>query len=324
MMIVAKLERSNLFIKNSSPSCDASNRLSRESSQDILVEDLDRLSTTSAMSESSVSHRLNDVQDVQDIARMQEESLKHSTPMKNERSDTISPLSEQSLSSPVEEGGGYQSEVRELQRERRVVTLFCVQESCGSESGVVRQTGPRRGEVGPRLGGYSSQDSLPDSPYSSQSLDSHASQGGPGAGQSNQRYSSPPGLEVRRSMPNLNKLRGGKVGQGQSSQYGLSQAKYHNSESRLQNPQSRLAGKKDLILSTKTNPHSRTRLQTTHRRQDSPPSQLRAGQARDGVRSEAARREEDEWHRPASGSTETNLQAPAAGILHEVCWLVSW
>ena len=55
-------------------SCDVSNRLSRESSQDILVEDLDRLSTTSAMSESSVSHRLNDVQDVQDIARMQEES----------------------------------------------------------------------------------------------------------------------------------------------------------------------------------------------------------------------------------------------------------
>ena len=51
-----------------------SNRLSRESSQDILVEDIDRLSTTSAMSESSVSHRLNDVQDVQDIARMQEES----------------------------------------------------------------------------------------------------------------------------------------------------------------------------------------------------------------------------------------------------------
>ena len=54
-------------------SCDGlvSNRLSRESS---LVEDIDRLSTTSAMSESSVSHRLNDVQDVQDIARMQEES----------------------------------------------------------------------------------------------------------------------------------------------------------------------------------------------------------------------------------------------------------
>ena len=59
-------------------SCDGlvSNRLSRESSQDILVEDIDRLSTTSAMSESSVSHRLNDVQDVQDIARMQEESEK--------------------------------------------------------------------------------------------------------------------------------------------------------------------------------------------------------------------------------------------------------
>ena len=62
-------------------SCDGlvSNRLSRESSQDILVEDIDRLSTTSAMSESSVSHRLNDVQDVQDIARMQEESEKNLT-----------------------------------------------------------------------------------------------------------------------------------------------------------------------------------------------------------------------------------------------------
>ena len=65
-----------LIIVISCFSCDGlvSNRLSRESSQDILVEDIDRLSTTSAMSESSVSHRLNDVQDVQDIARMQEES----------------------------------------------------------------------------------------------------------------------------------------------------------------------------------------------------------------------------------------------------------
>jgi len=198
-------------LSSASSSCDVSNRLSRESSQDILVEDLDRLSTTSAMSESSVSHRLNDVQDVQDIARMQEESLKHSTPMKNPRSDTISPLSETSLSSPVEDAAGYQSE-----------------ESCGSESGL---RNPRRGEVQQRLQVYSSQDSLPDSPYSSQSLDSHASHGN----------------EVRRSMPNLNKLRGGKVGGGNrvgqmapSSQYGLSQPKYHNSESRLQQPPSRM------------------------------------------------------------------------------------
>ena len=56
-----------------------------------------------------------------------------------------------------------------------------LQESCGSESGVVRAGGPRRGETQPRCGVYSSQDSLPDSPYSSQSLDSHASQGGPGS-----------------------------------------------------------------------------------------------------------------------------------------------
>merc|ERR1719232_2122116 len=206
-------------LSSASSSCDGlvSNRLSRESSQDILVEDIDRLSTTSAMSESSVSHRLNDVQDVQDIARMQEENLKHSTPLKNQRSDTISPLSEHSLSSPVEDGGGYQSE-----------------ESCGSESGMVRN-GPRRGDTHHRLQVYSSQDSLPDSPYSSQSLDSHTSHGN----------------EVRRSMPNLNKLRGGKVGTvagGAAArpggvggpQYGLSQSKYHNSESRLQQPPSRM------------------------------------------------------------------------------------
>jgi len=216
-------------LSSTSSSCDggASNRLSRESSQDILVEDIDRLSTTSAMSESSVSHRLNDVQDVQDIARMQEESLKHSTPLKNQRSDTISPLSEQSLSSPVEDVGGYQSE-----------------ESCGSESGVVRN-GPRRGEVqygyGSREGyqgngQYSSQDSLPDSPYSSQSLDSHASQG-----------------DVRRSMPNLNKLRGAKNGSVvPNPQYGLSQARYHNSDSRLQPPGSRLQGPSQLAAPNRT------------------------------------------------------------------------
>jgi len=199
-------------LSSASSSCDVSNRLSRESSQDILVEDLDRLSTTSAMSESSVSHRLNDVQDVQDIARMQEESLKHSTPLKNQRSDTISPLSEHSLSSPVEDGGGYQSE-----------------ESCGSESGDRR---PRRGDINhPRLQVYSSQDSLPDSPYSSQSLDSHASQG----------------PEVRRSMPNLNKVRGGKTGGGRgglapagAQHYSLSQSKHTHSESRLQQPVSRM------------------------------------------------------------------------------------
>jgi len=218
-------------LSSTSSSCDggASNRLSRESSQDILVEDIDRLSTTSAMSESSVSHRLNDVQDVQDIARMQEESLKHSTPLKNQRSDTISPLSEQSLSSPVEDVGGYQSE-----------------ESCGSESGVVRN-GPRRGDVqygyGNREGyqgngQYSSQDSLPDSPYSSQSLDSHASQGGP---------------DVRRSMPNLNKLRGAKNGTVvPNPQYGLSQARYHNSDSRLQPPGSRLQGPSQLAAPNRT------------------------------------------------------------------------
>ena len=44
-------------------------------------------------------------------------------------------------------------------------------------------------------------------------------------------------------MPNLNKLRGGKIGPGArpgAAQYGMGGAKYHNSESRLQQPQSRL------------------------------------------------------------------------------------
>lgn len=53
------------------------------------MEDLDRLSTTSAMSESSVSHRLNDVQDVQDIARMQEESKYSAFFLSCERSHCI-------------------------------------------------------------------------------------------------------------------------------------------------------------------------------------------------------------------------------------------
>ena len=48
--------------------------MSRDSSHDGLLDDCDRLSTASVTSESSVSHRLNDVQDVQDLARMQEES----------------------------------------------------------------------------------------------------------------------------------------------------------------------------------------------------------------------------------------------------------
>ena len=60
-------------------------------------------------------------------------------------------------------------------------------------------------------------------------------------------------------MPNLNKLRGGKAGRGTAppAQYGLSQAKYHNSESRLQNPQSRVGGEQcrhlvSLVISSLT------------------------------------------------------------------------
>ena len=50
-------------------------------------------------------------------------------------------------------------------------------------------------------------------------------------------------LDVRRSMPNLNKLRGAKNGTVVANpQYGLSQPRYHNSDSRLQPPGSRLQG----------------------------------------------------------------------------------
>ena len=62
-----------------------------------------------------------------------------------------------------------------VQKKRFAEPRLMFQESCGSESGS-RGQGPIRGQEA-RLGVYSSQDSLPDSPYSSQSLDSHASNG---------------------------------------------------------------------------------------------------------------------------------------------------
>lgn len=198
-------------LSSASSSCEgaASHRLSRDSSHDGLLDDCDRLSTASVTSESSVSHRLNDVQDVQDLARMQEESLKHGAVSVNtQRSATMSPSSEQSLCSPMgEETAGYQSE-----------------ESCGSDGGVARGC-PRRGETQyNNHGQYSSQDSLPDSPYSSQSLDSHPSQG----------------HDLRRSMPNLNKVRGGARRGAPHPQYGLSQNRHHNSDTRLPPPATRL------------------------------------------------------------------------------------
>ena len=60
---------------------------------------------------------------------------------------------------------------------------------------------------------YSSQDSLPDSPYSSQSLDSHAGQT-TGESFCNVFFYTFKTffLDTRRSMPNLNKMRGGRVG----------------------------------------------------------------------------------------------------------------
>lgn len=163
---------------------------SRSSSQDNDLED--RLSSTS---DSSMSHRLNDLGDVQHLARMQEESLRQAVMTNNHRSATVSPSSENSPSQDMQsEEGSY----------------------------------PHPGGGG--FNQYSSQDSLPDSPYSSQSLDSQ-----PAPGQD----------RIGRSMPNLNKIRGqnkGTVGLPKGSQmsqgrgstiaYGLS--RQHTSDPRMQ------------------------------------------------------------------------------------------
>eukprot|EP00088_Acartia_fossae_P071087 TRINITY_DN968_c0_g1_i13.p1 TRINITY_DN968_c0_g1~~TRINITY_DN968_c0_g1_i13.p1 ORF type:complete len:310 (+),score=75.11 TRINITY_DN968_c0_g1_i13:69-932(+) len=213
-------------------SANSSNQMSRESSNDGLLEDMDvlsgemdRLSTASGLSESSTSHRLNDVQDVQDIARIQEESLRN-PPSYQMRSATLSPNSEASLSSPQGEdgGGGYQSE-----------------ESCNSESGgtLTAPRPTRNHPVNPAYiqnnrkysnrsttSRYSSQDSLPDSPYSSQSLDT--------------RNYQDPG-DTFRSMPNLNRYGGrpnnrtAAVNTGGGQKYGLGNNQ-HSSEGKLQQP----------------------------------------------------------------------------------------
>jgi len=177
---------------------------SRSSSQDIDLED--RLSSTS---DSSMSHRLNDLGDVQHLARMQEESLRQAVMSNNHRSATVSPSSE---NSPSTEGGGLMN--HDLQSEE------------GSYASHPHNHHPHGGGGPGGYAQYSSQDSLPDSPYSSQSLDSQPTQQD----------------RIGRSMPNLNKIRGKKTqagppassksGLGRGQNYGLS-SRHHNSDPRI-------------------------------------------------------------------------------------------
>ena len=134
-------------------------------------------------------------------------------------------------------------------------------------------------------------------------------------------------------MPNLNKLRGGKVGGGPragAGQMGAAAKYHHNSESRLQQPPSRMQGR-DLQCSAVTSrcvlmflssKFKQTQHCSSSARPPSPRVELGAAEAGLRVWAAASRRrgraEAEQRHRAAPGAAQARLQAAAAGVLPPV------